>query len=152
MWLNLYRGSPTSTVSSSTISTSTVFQCYVLKTVLVEFLCTINRTSGNWLCSTHQYEFRIVRFFQNPKIRTKRGPPVIPLYAEGLWCKNSPLTLSTNYICYNYNCCCIDVTKTKSFSLCKFLLPNEKNAGSFFVITASEWREALTLCYSKVLF
>ena len=48
-----YRGSPTSTVSCSTISTSTVFQCYVLKTVLVEFLCTINRTSGNWLCSTH---------------------------------------------------------------------------------------------------
>ena len=48
-----YRGSPTSTVSSSTISTSTVFQCYVLKTVLVEFLCTINRTSGNQLCSTY---------------------------------------------------------------------------------------------------
>ena len=42
----VYRGSPTSTVSSSTISTSTVFQCYVLKTVLVEFLCTKNRTSG----------------------------------------------------------------------------------------------------------
>ena len=73
----MYRGSPTSTVSSSTISTSTVFECYVLKTVLVEFLCTINRTSGNWLCSTHQYEFRIVRFFQNPKNRTKRGPPAI---------------------------------------------------------------------------
>ena len=72
----MYRGSPTSTVSSSTISTSTVFQCYVLKTVLVEFLCTKNRTSGNWLCSTHQYEFRIVRFFPNPKNRTKRGPPV----------------------------------------------------------------------------
>ena len=48
-----YRGSPTSTVSSSTISTSTVFQYYLLKTVLVEFLCTKNRTSGNWLCSTH---------------------------------------------------------------------------------------------------
>ena len=81
---------------------------------------------------------------------------MIPLSAEVMCCKNSPLTLSTNYICYNYNCCCIDVTKKKSFSLCKFLLPNEKNAGSFFVITASEWREALALtyilCYSKVLF
>ena len=65
-----YRGSPTSTVSSSTISTSTVFQCYVLKTVLVEFLCTKNRTSGNWLCSTHQYEIRIVQFFPSPKNRT----------------------------------------------------------------------------------
>ena len=39
-------------------------------------VCSKIRTSGNWLCSTHQYEFRIVRFFQNPKNRTKRGPPV----------------------------------------------------------------------------
>ena len=76
---------------------------------------------------------------------------MIPLYTEAMCCKNSPLTLSTNYICYNYNCCCIDVTKKKSFSLCKFLLPNEKNAGSFFVITASEWREALTY-YATVRF
>ena len=43
---------------------------------LVELLCSKISTSGNWLCSTHQYEFRIVRFFQNPKICTKRGPPV----------------------------------------------------------------------------
>ena len=83
------RGAPTSTVSCSTISTCTVFQCYVLKTVLVEFLCTINLTSGNWLCSTHKYEFRIVRFFPNPKNRTKRGPPVF---------QNFPISLLDFYI------------------------------------------------------
>ena len=66
-----YRGSPTSTVS-----TSTNFIAIGIKLVLVELLCSKISTSGNWLCSTHQYEFRIVRFFQNPKNRTKRGPPV----------------------------------------------------------------------------
>ena len=92
--LKRYRGSPTSTVSSSTIFTSTVFQCYVLKTVLVEFLYTINRTSGNWLCSTHYYEFRIVRFFQNPKNRTMRGPPVYAqeVLAKSNFCLTSVLT------------------------------------------------------------
>ena len=39
--------------------------------------CSEISTSGNWLCSTHQYKFCIVRFFQNPKNRTKRGPPVL---------------------------------------------------------------------------
>ena len=71
-----YRGSHTSTVSTSTISTSTNFVAIGIKLVLVELLCSKISTSGNWLCSTHQYEFRIVRFFQNPKNRTKRGPPV----------------------------------------------------------------------------
>ena len=52
-----YRGSPTSTVSTSTIFTSTNFIAIGIKLVLVEF--------------------RIVRFFQNPKNRTKRGPPVL---------------------------------------------------------------------------
>ena len=42
-----------------------------------KLLCSKIRTSGNWLCSTHQYEFCIVQFFPNPKNRTKRGPPVL---------------------------------------------------------------------------
>ena len=49
----LYRGSPTSTVSTSTISTSTNFSAIGIKFVLVELLCSKIRTSGNWLCSTH---------------------------------------------------------------------------------------------------
>ena len=72
----LYRGSPTSTVSTSTISTSTNFSAIGIKFVLVGLLCSKIRTSGNQLCSTKQYDFRVVRFFQNPKNRTKRGPPV----------------------------------------------------------------------------
>ena len=35
--LSLYRGSPTSTVSTSTISTSTIFIAIGIKSVLVEF-------------------------------------------------------------------------------------------------------------------
>ena len=61
------------------ISTSTIFQCYVVKIVLVEFLCSTISTSGNWLCSTD--EFCIVRFFPNPKNSTKRGPPVLKCQA-----------------------------------------------------------------------
>ena len=71
-----YRGSPTSTVSTGTNSTSTNFSGIGIKFVLVELLCSKIRTSGNCLCSTHQYEFPIVRFFPGPKNRTKRGPPV----------------------------------------------------------------------------
>ena len=71
-----YRGSPTSTVSTSTISTSMNFIAIGIRLLLVEFLCSKISTCGNWLCSTHKYEFRIVQFFQNPKNRTKRGPPV----------------------------------------------------------------------------
>ena len=48
-----YRESPTSTVSTSTNSTSTNFSAIGIKLVLVEFLCSKIRTSGNWLCSTH---------------------------------------------------------------------------------------------------
>ena len=47
------------------------------------WLCSKIRTSGNWLCSTNQYEFRIVRFFPGPKNRTKWGPPVLDI----LWVK-----------------------------------------------------------------
>ena len=48
-----YRGSPTSTVSTSTISTSTNFIAIGMRLVLVELLCSKISTSGNWLCSTH---------------------------------------------------------------------------------------------------
>jgi hypothetical protein len=48
-----YRGSPTSTVSTSMISTSMNFSAIGIKLVLVEFLCSKIRTSGNWLCSTY---------------------------------------------------------------------------------------------------
>ena len=64
---------------------------------LVELLCSKISTSGNWLCSTHQYEFRIVRFFQNPKIRTKRGPPVHIEFTEKHF---SPYT--NNYVDCNH--------------------------------------------------
>ena len=47
------RGSPTSTVSTCTISTSTNFSAIGTKLVLDELLCSKIRTSGNWLCSTH---------------------------------------------------------------------------------------------------
>ena len=30
-----------------------------------------------YVVCTHEYEFLIVRFFQNPKNRTTRGPPVL---------------------------------------------------------------------------
>ena len=46
-------GSPTSTVSTSTISTSTNFIAIGMKLVLVELLCSKSSTSGNCLCSTH---------------------------------------------------------------------------------------------------
>ena len=46
----LYRGSPTSTVSTSTISTSANFCAIGIKFVLMELLCSKIRTSGNWLC------------------------------------------------------------------------------------------------------
>ena len=49
----MYRGSPTSTVSTSAISTSTNFCAIGIKFVLVESLCSKIRTSENWLCSTH---------------------------------------------------------------------------------------------------
>ena len=75
--LLIYRGSPASMVSTSTISTCTNFSAIGIKFVLVGLLCSKIRTSGNCLCSTHQYEFRIVRFFPNPKNRTKRGLPVL---------------------------------------------------------------------------
>ena len=71
-----YRGSPTSTVSSSTNSTITNFGAIGIKFVQVELLCSKIRTSGNWQCSTHQYEFYIVPFFPGPKNRTKPEPPV----------------------------------------------------------------------------
>jgi hypothetical protein len=48
----IYRGSPTSTVSTSTVSTSTNFSAIGIKFVLVGLLCIKIRTSGNWLCST----------------------------------------------------------------------------------------------------
>ena len=49
----VYRGSPTSTVSTSTVSTSTNFSAIGIKLVLVELLCSKISTSGNWFCSTH---------------------------------------------------------------------------------------------------
>ena len=48
-----YRGSPTSTVSTSTISTSMNFIAIGIKLVLLELLFSKISTSGNWLCSTH---------------------------------------------------------------------------------------------------
>ena len=83
----IYRGSPTSTVSTSTISTSTNFSAIGIKFVLVGLQCSKIRTSGNQLCSTKQYDFRVVRFFQNPKNRTKRGPPVA-YYSASADCEN----------------------------------------------------------------
>ena len=47
-----------------------------------EPFCTDPYLSGNWLCNTHQYELRIVRFFSNPKNRTKRGPPVVCVHSQ----------------------------------------------------------------------
>ena len=52
--ISLYRGSPTSTVSTSTNSTSTNFSAIGIKFVLVELLCSKIRTSGNWLCGKVQ--------------------------------------------------------------------------------------------------
>ena len=46
LWF-MYRGSPTSTVSTSTNSTSTNFSAIGIKLVLVELLCSKISTSGN---------------------------------------------------------------------------------------------------------
>ena len=52
-----YRGSPTSTVFTNTISTSTNFKSYWYKIsisgIFTWLLCSKISTSGNWLCSTH---------------------------------------------------------------------------------------------------
>ena len=56
----VYRGSPTSTVSTSTISTSTNFIAIGIKLVLVELLCSKVSTSGNWLCSIHYLSMRVL--------------------------------------------------------------------------------------------
>ena len=51
--LNNNRGSPTSTVSNTMVSTSTNFSAIGIKFVLVEFLFSKIHTIGNWLCSSH---------------------------------------------------------------------------------------------------
>ena len=61
-------------VSTSTFSTSMNFSAIDIKFLLVELLFSKTHTSGNLLCSTHFYEFCIVRFFSNPTNRTERGP------------------------------------------------------------------------------
>ena len=58
--LSMYRGSPTSTVSTCTISTSTNFIAIGIKLVLVELLCSKVSTSGNWLCSIHYLSMRVL--------------------------------------------------------------------------------------------
>ena len=98
-FVTMYRGSPTSTVSTSTISTSTNIISIGIKFVLVEFLCTqyvvkfvLVEIGYAVLTSTNfaQYDF-----FPGPKNRTKRGPPVTLLDRQSIlveqmfcWIKN----------------------------------------------------------------
>ena len=48
----------------------------------VELLCSKIQTSGDWLCSTHKYEFHIVQFFPGPKNCTKWGPHRLELLEQ----------------------------------------------------------------------
>ena len=110
--ISKYMGSPTSTVSTCTITTSTNFQTYyIVKFLLVELQCIKICTSGKWLCSTYLYEFRIVLYFYD-LLQNLFQPIVICIILHEIMMRDLPVKkkMCKNYILrLNYLHFCISI-------------------------------------------
>ena len=83
-----YRGSPTYTKITNTVSTTTVFGLCMCKWGVFELV-------GDPLQS-HQHEFHLTRIFPSPKMRVRRGPSVPT--AEKLSGKNAWVFLVCGFL------------------------------------------------------
>ena len=68
-YLTKYRGFPTYTKLTNTVSTTTVFGLCTCKWGIFALV-------GN-LLQSHKHKFHVTRFFPSPKMRVRRGPFVV---------------------------------------------------------------------------